>query len=297
MNGLLIPFGIDRDSGEIVEPEDAPRGRASNCLCPGCQAPVLSRHPKKNRRHFAHDSKHELAKPEEECPFNSAVAVAMMARKLASSLSGKVLHTPVYEVVQEYACCRDADVVLVANESRVTIESAFANASECSHRFDLKFVIGGYPIFVDLVYKGKPAMMLCEPDLQATRAGVLEINCDSFSIERLKDDRTMRFSQAVEEFLLDAGFREWRVHPRKTVAIQKAQDGHKCRDRYADFKMPIVSSVRDTSSYSSPEFKQSYLAGKRFYCVICDQEWVHSADSNWCCPKCKSHLYAREVVE
>ncbi len=51
------------------------------------------------------------------------------------------------------------------------------------------------------------------------------------------------------------------------------------------------------SSYSSPEFKQNYLAGKRFYCVICDHEWTHQAGSNWRCPQCKSHLYAREIAE
>ncbi|MCP4488613.1 MAG: hypothetical protein GY820_15065 [Gammaproteobacteria bacterium] len=44
MSELLIPFGIHRHSGDIVEPEDAPKGRACNCLCPGCKAPLLSRH-------------------------------------------------------------------------------------------------------------------------------------------------------------------------------------------------------------------------------------------------------------
>ncbi len=73
MTGLLIPFGLDRNTRDIVEPEDAARGRACNCICPGCAAPLLSRHPKENRIHFAHDSKHPEAKPEEECPFSSAV--------------------------------------------------------------------------------------------------------------------------------------------------------------------------------------------------------------------------------
>ena len=296
MIDLLIPFGIDRSSGGIVEPEDAPRGRTCNCLCPGCRAPVLSRHPKKNRRHFAHDSKHELAKPEEACPFNPAVAVAMMAKELASSLSGKALRTPAYEAVQEYACCRDTDVVLVASESRVVINSASASVAEYSHAFDLKFVVGGYPIFVDLVYKGKPAMTLRESDLQAVKVGVLAINCDSFSTDRLKNNRSVRFSQVVAEFLLDTGYREWRFHPRTTIVAQKARDEHKCRDRHTDLRVPIDNRVRDTRSYSPPELKQNHLAGKRFYCVICDREWVQQAGSNWCCPECKSHLYAREIV-
>lgn len=75
---LLIPFGVDAASGLIVEPEDAERGQACNCVCPGCKAPLLSKHSVDRRRHFSHDSSRFDAKPIEKCPFNSAVAVAII---------------------------------------------------------------------------------------------------------------------------------------------------------------------------------------------------------------------------
>ena len=128
MGDLLIPFGIHRDTGDIVEPEDAPKGRACNCLCPGCKAPVLSRHPKQNRFHFAHDSRHELARPEAECPFNSAVAVAMMIRELAPSFTGKSFNTPDYQINLKHPCCGlKYDFITISQSATVRIDESSAN--------------------------------------------------------------------------------------------------------------------------------------------------------------------------
>lgn len=109
MPSLLIPFGLDRKK-KIVEPEGAAKGCACHCICSGCQAPLLSRHPKLNRTYFAHDSKHPEAKSEEECPFSSAVAVAMMARALVNSLPGKTFDISDYNYRYNFDCCGKTEV-------------------------------------------------------------------------------------------------------------------------------------------------------------------------------------------
>ena len=180
MDELLIPFGIHRETGEIIEPEDASRGRACDCLCPGCKAPLLSRHSMVKRHHFAHDSSHQDARPLEECPFSAAVAVAMMAREVAELLIGKTLVTPSLEVCQGYPCCGDAEFLMVSHGAKNTIDSARSNVKAFDHHVDLLLEVKGYPILVVLVYEGKPLGMINEGQLQAGKAALLTLNCDSF---------------------------------------------------------------------------------------------------------------------
>lgn len=307
MGDLLIPFGIHRDTGDIVEPEDAPKGRACNCLCPGCKAPVLSRHPKQNRFHFAHDSRHELARPEAECPFNSAVAVAMMIRELAPSFTGKSFNTPDYQINLKHPCCGlKYDFIPISQSAAVRIDESSANVSVNSGHFDLRLIISGYPILVDLVYRGKPLVTLSEEELQAEKAGVLALDCDSFLAAALKKNRSKRFSEAVTDFVLKYGRRRWRYHPRQAAKLQAARESHQCRPKYNPFefrragfkstlnKPPPQKAVSQVMFSPEPVTKPQQ-ASKRFYCVLCDLEWVHDFTGPLSCPGCQSHLYAREV--
>ena len=63
-------------------------------------------------------------------------------------------------------------------------------------------VVGGYPILVDLTYIGKPRTALVEANLQAEKAGVLTLDCDSFLFSSLRNNCDKRFSEAVAEFVL-----------------------------------------------------------------------------------------------
>ncbi len=308
MSELLIPFGIHRNSGEIIEPEDAPRGRACQCLCPGCKAPLLSRHPKQNRYHFAHDSRHELARPQSQCPFNSALAVAMMIRNLTPVLVGRVVRTPRYQIYQSFDCCwTSSKSALISKSSWVKIDQADASVLVGSHRFDLALEIGGYSILIDLVYKGKPAVALQESDLAEAKAGVLEINCSKFSFASLKKDHSRRFSELVTDFVLKVGPRHWRYHPRQVVKLQAVRDRHQC---------PVVTSPvtllpkypKRTHSYSQrtqkpvrryqppPQPESVPVVNTNYHCVLCDRDWIHQSDRDLKCPGCDSHLYSRKVI-
>jgi hypothetical protein len=294
MSELLIPFGIHKVTGEIVEPEDAPKGRACNCLCPGCKAPLLSRHPKEKRYHFAHDSRHKDAKPEEECPFNSAVAVAMMVREVVTQVVGKMLETPPLEVMEHYACCGGYDVLQVSRGASNVIDSAQASTKAFGHHVDLLLEVAGYPILVDLVYKGKPPIMVDENSLQEEKAALLELDCDSFSISTLKCDRNLRFSDAVLAFLLKAGERAWRFHPKTVSVLQKAKRDHRC----ARPESSRYVAQRNNHRPVPPTEQKPQMVKRdpvRYQCIMCHVEWVHDFSHGLRCPKCQSHLFAREI--
>jgi len=296
MSELLIPFGVHRVTGEVLEPEDAPKGRACNCLCPGCKAPLLSRHPKEKRYHFAHDSRHKNAKPEEECPFNSAVAVAMMVRELSGQLSGKNLETPTFEVMIRYTCCGIQDCVSVSQGATNTIDNAQASASAFGHHVDLLLQVGGYPILVDLVYKGKLPIDLDQGKLQDNKAALMTLNCDSFSISSLKNDRNLRFSEAVLAFVLREGFREWVFHPKTAPVLDRARQNHRCfkyePGRFAPEQSRCQTSVLENMKKPPVDVKR---ASARYRCLMCNVEWLHDFSHGLGCPKCQSHLFAREI--
>ncbi|MFT6102781.1 MAG: ssDNA-binding Zn-finger/Zn-ribbon topoisomerase 1 [Candidatus Endobugula sp.] len=305
MNNLLIPFGLDRVTNAIVEPEDADRGRACHCVCPGCHAPLLSRHPKAHRVHFAHDSKHPDAKPDEECPFSSAVAIAMMARELAESLIGKAFFIPEYDYCHQFECCGDTEDILVTEKKILTITSALKKPDGGGQMFDVELGFGEAKILVDLFYKGKPIQhVLNEAVLSKEKSGVLAISCDTFDQGPLAKDKQLKFSDAVLAFLLETGCRQWRFHPRQAALADRANASHQCRpsnnywsdpadideDNDACIEVEYLSRTRVNDTELAPPFEP-----KRYQCIMCKDEWLQLKAGAPTCPRCHSHLFSVEV--
>jgi hypothetical protein len=274
MDELLIPFGYDKNTGAIVEPEDAERGRACNCICPGCRAPLLSRHPKVKRAHFAHDSKNKTENPSDDCPFSSAVAIAMMARNLVDEYAEKSLSTPRHSVMYSYECCGKTDEIIVSLGATNTIDSAESNVSLAGQHVDLKFVIAGYPIYIDLVYAGKHPVSVPDEVLQKNKAGLLRLYCSFFSTSDFSNNRDMRFSEAVLNFVLVNGFKDWVFHPREASCLHHAVSDHQCRKSN----------------------NLAYGSSRKFQCVCCGLAWEKAFSQPFVCPECNAtHLYQREL--
>lgn len=300
MTGLLIPFGLDRNTKEIVEPEDAARGRACNCICPGCQAPLLSRHPKENRIHFAHDSKHPEAKPEEECPFSSAVAIAMMARELAESLSGQLFQIPDYEHEYCFDCCGDFEVLKVTEQKCLTITSASKKPQCAGQTFDLELSFGEAKILVDLFYKGKLPQLVEDTEAFAEeKSGVLAISCDTFDVSALAENKNLRFSDAVQRFILESGYRYWSFHPRQLSIISKSLHSHQCQtstwESASDFEDDPEFDVDDEIFEHAPKTDSQPLPAfepKQYRCALCQENWLQKEAGAPTCPKCNTHLFS-----
>lgn len=54
MSELLLPFASRVADGQLVSPEEVPRGLACNCVCLGCGHPVQARQGTERIWHFAH---------------------------------------------------------------------------------------------------------------------------------------------------------------------------------------------------------------------------------------------------
>lgn len=299
MSELLIPFGIHKENNRIVEPEDATKGRACNCICPGCKAPLLARHPKVNRDHFAHDSKHKDAKPEEECPFSSAVAVAMMAREIAPQLQERELITPYYDYDVFFECCLNkVTTVHISKPVSVCIDEVYVNVRTRSHHFDFKLMVSGYPIYVDLIYKGKPAVPLVETELSEEKAGVLSIDCDFFLTHWDRRERNQRFSEGVIAFILKWGVRSWHFHPRQTAKIRVARELHKCSYGYDPDTMTVFREPNEVEPnqpvVSLCQKENIRTKGTPQYCVMCQQEWEYRSSESNKCPGCGTHIFSRK---
>lgn len=305
MSSLLIPFGLGRISKAIIEPEDAVRGRACNCICPGCHAPLLSRHPKEHRVHFAHDSKHPDAKPEEECPFSSAVAIAMMARELAELLPGQVFEIPDYAYAHHFECCCKTEELLVAGKKSLTITSARKKPSCAGQTFDLELGFGKAKILVDLFYKGKPPQCIENTEVLAEeKSGVLYISCDTFDIGVLAQNKQLRFSDAVLAFLLDTGFRCWSFHPRQLVMAAKIEASHQCRQssevwgRASSFEVDSGLYAKDEYPEPTPANDQKPLRvfePKQYRCAMCQETWLQKEAGAPICLNCNTHLFSTVV--
>jgi len=274
MAELLIPFGIHKTTGEIVEPEDALKGRACNCICPGCSAPLLSRHPKVKREHFAHDSKNKTENPLENCPFSSAVAIAMMARNLVNEYVESELRTPSHSVIHRYECCGVSDEITVSPGATNKIDNAESNVSLLDQHVDLKFVIAGYPIYIDLIYTGKHPVSVPDEVFQKNKAGLLRLYCSSFSTSDFSNNREMRFSDAVLNFVLVDGFKDWVFHPREVSCLYNAVSDHQCK-KSSDL---------------------AYGSSRKLQCIVCDLTWEKAFSQPFVCPECNAtHLYQREL--
>lgn len=62
----LIPFGVDRETGRIVEVSDVPRGRSCGCICLSCGASLVANQGSQKQWHFSHDPRAEY-RPNKTC--------------------------------------------------------------------------------------------------------------------------------------------------------------------------------------------------------------------------------------
>lgn len=77
----LIPFGVDRETGRILEVSDVPRGRKCGCICPSCGASLVANQGSQKQWYFSHDPRAEY-RPDKTCEssFESACRLFIIDR-------------------------------------------------------------------------------------------------------------------------------------------------------------------------------------------------------------------------
>jgi len=74
---LRVPFGMGVHDGRMYGPLEVARGRACNCVCPGCREPLLAKLPVESNRvpHFAHA-------PGAECALGLETSLHLAAKQI-----------------------------------------------------------------------------------------------------------------------------------------------------------------------------------------------------------------------
>lgn len=80
----LIRFGLDTESGQLVDVGGVERRNACGCICPSCKTPLVARHGDEKEWHFAHRSQKIHNDTRKACEYSFVVSVWLMIRKLTN---------------------------------------------------------------------------------------------------------------------------------------------------------------------------------------------------------------------
>lgn len=300
---LLIPFGISYATAEIIEPEDAPRGRACNCYCPGCEMPLLARHPSERenkkiyvRHHFAHDSSHPEAKQSviDECPFNGELAFAIMARHLAQQFIGGQMLLPALTLMEfgEYG--------RVTDKKHLEIDGIETEVMALGHKFDFKINFGQHNVLVWLSYDKGRRMPDIQDEVrkQMNNVGVLEIKVSRKSLYSFREYKG-RFSDFVKSFFLEDGYRLWVYHPKEDAVKQKGRDVQQklyLRSRNTFQAENYERQRRNSYELVTTPSSQSNFVPHKATCRQCNAIWEHTEQGPYQCPNGHSHLFCTRIA-
>lgn len=97
-DALLLPFGFHLPTQQLIAIEaidEARRGAACDCVCPGCRAPLLAKFPRSTSgptRHFAHAPGAQCVAPETVLHKTAKLIVAQERRLWLPARPGKPAH-------------------------------------------------------------------------------------------------------------------------------------------------------------------------------------------------------------
>ncbi len=117
-SALLLPFAKRRPDEQFVSPDEVPRGLACNCVCPGCEHPVVAKQGTEKAWHFAHAKASDCANAYEK-------SVHELAKQLLRER--KLLRVPAFAVKQT---AWDAFGTLITAEE-IVFESKLVNLDTC----------------------------------------------------------------------------------------------------------------------------------------------------------------------
>lgn len=97
----LVPFGLK--DGRMVSTQDVPSGQACECVCPGCNSPLVAKKGENNVHHFAHVG--------QACGNGAETAIHLMAKQILAQemnvkLPAMVVELSAVDVLGDLAAVR-----------------------------------------------------------------------------------------------------------------------------------------------------------------------------------------------
>jgi len=289
---FLIPFGLHKESGELVDVGSVKKGKDCGCICPSCQTPLIARQGKEKEWHFAHKSTKNEEKTTEPCAYSFVVSLRLMVKQL--SQVGLELSLPEMNsthTVQDIASGRSFEVSYpVTKESKVQL-----NAVEIEQRInncivDIVSELGEFTLIIYVTYKGRKI-----PDLltQSVSRNLALLELEAFHLAKaFKQVIAGKYTEALRDFLSESNSGiKWVRHPRqeKALAILKSHIAENW-DAYINRYLPAnkYGFSNTIQPFSDQNFKP-----QKYNCIICSSSWTSTSSY---CENCKTHLYVRTEV-
>jgi len=284
-----IPFAVRRETGEIVEVGDVPRGQHCGCLCPSCGQGVLGRHGEVNVWHFAHDSNSE-DKPRKECDISFDSCCRQFA--ISMMISGDItqLRTPDWILTDHGRA--DHPVSVEVTQGRILEGVDFREHK----RFDVATTVSGRELCIHFDYSGRHS-----PDFSQVDSGVLSVDLgvvkQRYYSQKSESGLIHRLIKELIEQQEDS--KEWLHHPfleraraklkREAVASEASSPKTPARDNGRGLHNESVSMSFGVKP-------QPELIGS-FSCVMCGRKWRGASGVDRDCPSCGTHLYGNFIPD
>lgn len=298
----LIPFGLHKESKQLVDVASVQRGQNCGCICPSCEIPLIARHGNRKEWHFAHQSRSSHAKVKKECEYSFGVSVRLMIRQLA--MQGLRLQVPRFvhsmQATSEKARTSHTVEVEVTGKSTIQLESPGVGIQFSGVEVDVIGHVEEIPFILYVTYAGRDVPAALENPV-IERSGVIKLRVDGL-YQIFRDQRDGGYLRALGSYIEEttSGI-SWVHHPRlpgaKLEAEKMLADWILDQDKKeAALELDNTGSVTDstisalmTEGATTPSHKKVI---RNYECIICKNRW---SDSSPICVTCNTHLYTREV--
>ena len=295
----LIPFGLDAESGELVDVGSVKRGKACGCICPSCKTPLLARHGDAREWHFAHRSVKVHGETRKVCEYSFAVSVRLMIQQLSNE--GLRFRTPGYEITlpasDRYPQERPDARCLVAKESVLTLADVQVGAEFCGVTVDVLGYVERVPFVVFVTYRGRSLPSdLKKPS--KTMCGVVDLSVNALPA-LFSQEAKGQYKEALRLYIEDrTDGKSWAYHPREHRIREEYIKEHKLREN-AGAPPPYSSNSRHredqiglgaTGSYGT-KHKSGERTTKNYTCRVCKSTWTGKSRV---CKKCNTDIFTTE---
>jgi len=289
---FLIPFGLHKESGELVDVGSVKKGKNCGCICPSCQTPLIARQGEEKEWHFAHKSTKNEDKTKEPCAYSFVVSLRLMVKQL--SQNGLELSLPEMtstHTVQDIASGRTFEVNYpITKASKVQLNTVEIEQKISNCLVDVVSELGKFTLIIYVTYKGRRMPDLLTQSVFPNLA-LLELEA-SHLVKAFKKVTAGKYTEALRAFLseTDSGIK-WVKHPRQDKILAKLKN-HIAEnwDEYINRYLPAnkYGFSNTIQPFSGQKFKP-----QKYNCIICSSSWTGTSSY---CENCKTHLYVRTEV-
>lgn len=304
MDEPSIPFGLDTNTGALVDVYDVPRGQECGCICPSCKTPLIARQGHVNEWHFAHASRTHYAQTQNECDYSFYMSVRLMARQIFDT---ETIAIDLPEYTEEVHKSDYSELYTITPAGTITLSDIELEKPISKVPVDIYGKVVGYAFIIYFTHDQRfvPSELYTTADKQ----GVIAISLnDTQSLFFKKRGRP--YKELLREYLKkNIKSKEWIYHPRKASQKEKAlkrlqfiSSQHVEDDDESEylsgnpvdaFTSVIKRTYPNTQSMNEADDLDEKIT---FECRKCDFKWAGYRRGGNECPQCKTHLYSVEVI-